>query len=165
MENKAAFYDHYVRLANRAIDLHVKAGRRKFALKLHGFLAALDSQVLVYSDSSAPAALTSIYRHRGRNTTAVQTYTSLPAHYNPHCWSDLEAYSLFNSLQNHKRNNSNYDREWMHTAMAFLKTHVNGIKKGLLVGVSDVETYVAELLERVCQSSSRLDSGMLRGAL
>jgi hypothetical protein len=37
-----AFYDLYCATSNRAIDMYVKAGRRKFALKLHGFLAALD---------------------------------------------------------------------------------------------------------------------------
>jgi hypothetical protein len=39
---KEAFYDLYCATSNRAIDMYVKAGRRKFALKLHGFLAALD---------------------------------------------------------------------------------------------------------------------------
>jgi hypothetical protein len=32
----------YVKMTNRAIDAYVKAGRRKFALRLHGSLAALD---------------------------------------------------------------------------------------------------------------------------
>lgn len=42
LSNKTSFYDSYIRLTNKAIDLFVKAGRRKFALKLHGSLAALD---------------------------------------------------------------------------------------------------------------------------
>jgi len=36
-----AFYDLYIKLSNQAIDLYAKAGRRKFALKIHGSLAAL----------------------------------------------------------------------------------------------------------------------------
>ena len=36
------FYDLYVRTTKSAIDMYAKAGRRKFALKLHGSLAALD---------------------------------------------------------------------------------------------------------------------------
>jgi hypothetical protein len=40
--NQTAFYDLYIKLTNRAIDTYVKAGRRKFAVKLHGSLAALD---------------------------------------------------------------------------------------------------------------------------
>lgn len=40
--DKEAFYDLYCAISNRAIDMYVKAGRRKFALKLHGCLAALD---------------------------------------------------------------------------------------------------------------------------
>lgn len=42
INSKVSFYDVYTKLTNRAIDLFVKAGRRKFALKLHGSLAALD---------------------------------------------------------------------------------------------------------------------------
>jgi hypothetical protein len=41
-----AFYDIYVKLTNRAIDTYVKAGRRKFALRLHGSLAAMDVLVM-----------------------------------------------------------------------------------------------------------------------
>lgn len=37
-----AFYKLYVAVTNRAIDLYAKSGRRKFALKLHGNLAALE---------------------------------------------------------------------------------------------------------------------------
>lgn len=39
--NEAAFDKLYLDITNRAIDLYIKGGRRKFALKLHGFLAAL----------------------------------------------------------------------------------------------------------------------------
>lgn len=42
IRDKEAFYDLYCATSNRAIDMYVKAGRRKIALKLHGFLAALD---------------------------------------------------------------------------------------------------------------------------
>jgi hypothetical protein len=42
VEDREAFYDLYVAITNRAIDLYAKGGRRKFALKLHGTLAALD---------------------------------------------------------------------------------------------------------------------------
>ena len=40
--DREAFYDLYVATTNRAIDMYAKGGRRKFALKLHGTLAALD---------------------------------------------------------------------------------------------------------------------------
>lgn len=42
LQDKAAFYDLYIGLTNRAIETYRKASRRKFALKLHGSLAALD---------------------------------------------------------------------------------------------------------------------------
>lgn len=42
LNDKEAFHELYVQITNRAIELYAKAGRRKFALKLHGDLAALD---------------------------------------------------------------------------------------------------------------------------
>lgn len=42
IRDEEAFYDLYCATSNRAIDMYAKSGRRKFALKLHGFLAALD---------------------------------------------------------------------------------------------------------------------------
>jgi hypothetical protein len=47
IKSRTSFYDHYIRLTNKAIEQHVKAGRRKFALKLHGCLAALEAYVLL----------------------------------------------------------------------------------------------------------------------
>ena len=42
LEYKEGFYDLYITVTNRAIDLYAKASRRKFAIKMHGSLAALD---------------------------------------------------------------------------------------------------------------------------
>ena len=42
MDDQDALYELYVNVTNRAIELYASAGRRKFALKLHGSLAALD---------------------------------------------------------------------------------------------------------------------------
>lgn len=36
------FYDLYIRITNRAIEMYARSKRRKFALKLHESLAALD---------------------------------------------------------------------------------------------------------------------------
>lgn len=47
VKNHNAFYELYIALTNRAIDLYAKSGRRKFALKLHGSLAALDLCVYI----------------------------------------------------------------------------------------------------------------------
>ena len=45
LQDKEAFYELYIGLTNRAIELYANAGRRKFALRMHGSLAALDVQV------------------------------------------------------------------------------------------------------------------------
>lgn len=42
IKSQDSFYELYVSTTNRAIDMYTKAGRRKFALRLHGSLAALD---------------------------------------------------------------------------------------------------------------------------
>ncbi|KAG1740807.1 uncharacterized protein EDB91DRAFT_339634 [Suillus paluster] len=80
--NEEPFYDLYCTTLNRAIDMYVKAGRRKFALKLHGFLAALDI-------------------HRGRLESALAIFTSLPAHYAPHMWTSLESFMLSHAINIH----------------------------------------------------------------
>ncbi len=45
--NQTTFCGLYTKLTNRAIDAYVKAGRRKFAVKLHASLAALDVLVTI----------------------------------------------------------------------------------------------------------------------
>ena len=42
LSEKDSFFELYANLTNRAIELYAGAGRRKFALKMHGSLAALD---------------------------------------------------------------------------------------------------------------------------
>jgi hypothetical protein len=42
VEGQDAFYDIYIRLTSQTLGLYAEGGRRKFALKLHGALAALD---------------------------------------------------------------------------------------------------------------------------
>ena len=45
LEDKNAFFEMYITLTKRAIELYANAGRRKFALRMHGSLAALDVYV------------------------------------------------------------------------------------------------------------------------
>lgn len=42
LDDREAFYSTYIKITNRAIELYAAGGRRKFALKMHGSLAALD---------------------------------------------------------------------------------------------------------------------------
>lgn len=46
LRDKDFFYDTYIKLTNDALTLYAAGGRRKFGLKLHGALAALDLYVL-----------------------------------------------------------------------------------------------------------------------
>ncbi|KAI5124589.1 hypothetical protein M0805_003108 [Coniferiporia weirii] len=139
IDNKPFFYDLYIRLTNKAIDLFVKAGRRKFALKLHGSLAALDS-------------------HRERHAVAFQTYTSLPAHYAPHRWSSLESYMLYQSIETHSRMQSAHDRQWIHVAMSFIKACMEDDVPEIFHTVHDKNAYITRLLETVINAASKLDA-------
>ena len=47
LSNQQAFDVLYIEMTQRAIDMYAKGHRRKFALKLHGSLAALDLYVLM----------------------------------------------------------------------------------------------------------------------
>ena len=42
IKDPAAFYDLYVNLTNRTIDTYARGNRKKFAVMLHGKMAALD---------------------------------------------------------------------------------------------------------------------------
>jgi len=46
LNDQPAFDKLYIEMTQRAIDVYAKGHRRKFALKLHGSLAALDLYVL-----------------------------------------------------------------------------------------------------------------------
>jgi trafficking protein particle complex subunit 10 len=48
LTDRDAFDKMYIDTTNRAIDMYVKGARRKFALKLHGSLAALDLCEILY---------------------------------------------------------------------------------------------------------------------
>lgn len=136
-----AFYDLYCATSNRAIDMYVKAGRRKFALKLHGFLAALDI-------------------HRGRLASALAIFTSLPAHYAPHMWISLESFVLSRALDIHAELENPQDREWIHILLAYLRTCINDMSKELASEV-DKEKSVTQLIRALHTAAASLDSDLV----
>ncbi|KAI0780765.1 trafficking protein particle complex subunit 10 [Trametes elegans] len=132
LKDKDAFYELYVGVTNRAIELYAAAGRRKFALKLHGSLAALD--------------------------VALQTYTSLPAHYSPHGWTSLEALMLNQALDIHASSGKPKDREWIHILLHFLRTYVEDMGKELLMSEEDSRAYVSQLVAAFREAVQELDA-------
>ncbi|KII88634.1 hypothetical protein PLICRDRAFT_110377 [Plicaturopsis crispa FD-325 SS-3] len=139
LEDADKFYDLFVVITNRAIDMYAKAGRRKFALKLHGSLAALDV-------------------HRGRMDVALQTYTSLPAHYAPHTWTSLESFMLSRAIDTHEVLEKSKDRDWIHIMLSFLKTYVEDLGNEMLIPEDDKKTYVSRLVGAMHTAASELDS-------
>ncbi|KAI6045646.1 trafficking protein particle complex subunit 10 [Pisolithus marmoratus] len=135
-----AFYDLYCAISNRAIDMYVKAGRRKFALKLHGCLAALDD-------------------HRGRLSNALAIFSSLPAHYAPHTWTSLESFMLSRAIDTHVLLQKPRDREWIHLLLAFLKSYVNESSSELLIS-HNTDHYVTKLATALREASEQLDSDL-----
>ncbi|KAJ7940762.1 trafficking protein particle complex subunit 10 [Mycena leptocephala] len=141
IQNRDTFYDTYVGITNRAIDMYAKAGRRKFALKLHGSLAALDV-------------------HRGRLAAALTTYTSLPAHYAPHMWTSLESLMLSLALDTHAELDKTKDREWIHILLSFLKTYVDTVGLDLLMHEEDSVEYISRLVQAMRDSATMLESDL-----
>ncbi|KAI6132070.1 trafficking protein particle complex subunit 10 [Pisolithus croceorrhizus] len=133
-----AFYDLYCTTSNRAIDMYVKAGRRKFALKLHGCLAALD-------------------KHRGRLSNALAIFSSLPAHYAPHMWTSLESFMLSRAIDTHTLLQKPRDREWIYLLLAFLRTYVNETSSEPLIS-HNIDHYVTKLATALREVSEKLDS-------
>lgn len=137
IKDEEAFYDLYIRVTNRAIERYAKARRRKFALKLHGSLAALDV-------------------HRSRLPAALQTFTSLPAHYAPHGWTSLEALALFEAMNAHSRLDKAKDTEWIHVLLAFLKTYVHSTEDDLLIQMDNKKEYLQNLLQALHDATGEL---------
>jgi hypothetical protein len=141
-------------MTNRAIDAYVKAGRRKFALRLHGSLAALDVLVtivipLIPSYRSTPS-------HRGRSTSALQTYSSLPAHYAPHKWTSLESYMLSQALNVHVLAGADRDKQWVNIALSYLKVCESGRNGELLTSQEDSATYITNLVDSLMATVDQL---------
>ncbi|KAI9571283.1 hypothetical protein HD554DRAFT_2169127 [Boletus coccyginus] len=142
IKDKEVFYDLYTTISNRAIDMYVKAGRRKFALKIHGSLAVLD----VY---------------RGRLSNALTVFTSLPAHYAPHRWTSLESLMLSRALDTHAALQKPRDREWIHILLAFLKTYTNDRSTELVTSDEGIKEYIAGLVSALRVAAEKLDSDLI----
>ncbi|KAG8828096.1 hypothetical protein FRC17_007623 [Serendipita sp. 399] len=144
LRNQNSFDSLYVSTTQRAIEYYVEGKRRKFALKLHGDLAALD-------------------HCRSQLQTAHQTFASLPAHYSSskHKWPPLEAFMLARALDSHTRLGIGKDNAWLDSAVAFLglcsqaDDHPNIIAEGAILPEEVVITptqrkeYIVSLLEEV----------------
>ncbi|KAF8275107.1 trafficking protein particle complex subunit 10 [Lactarius quietus] len=130
LEDRTAYYDLYIKLTNRAIETYVKAGRRKFALRLHGSLAALDV-------------------HRDRLKSALQTYSSLPAHYSPHRWTSLESYVLSQAIDIYAFSGIEKDKQWVTIALNCLKSYSGGggSEGESLIPHADSTTYITNLVD------------------
>ncbi|PFH52452.1 hypothetical protein AMATHDRAFT_74243 [Amanita thiersii Skay4041] len=139
IENKEFFFDLYIRITNRAIEMYAKAKRRKFALRLHESLAALDV-------------------HRGHFTSALGTYSSLPAHYAPHMWSSLESFSLSRALDIHDGLQKEKNVEWIHILLAFLKTFVECPETDFLLHKGDRLEYISRLVSTLNGVASELET-------
>ncbi|EMD38446.1 hypothetical protein CERSUDRAFT_153326 [Gelatoporia subvermispora B] len=140
--NKDLFHDFYIQLTNRAIELYARAGRRKFAIKLHGDLAALDLL-------------------RGRVGNALQTYSSLPAHYAPHRWASLEAFMLTRALELHDSSEKEKDKDWIHLVLEFLKAYVDDFGKELIMLEIEREQYLTNLLTSLKDTATGLQSDLI----
>ncbi|GJJ15396.1 hypothetical protein Clacol_009672 [Clathrus columnatus] len=144
MNNQAAFDNLYLDTINRAIELYVKGGRRKFALRLHGFLAAL-------------------HLERERLKEASQVYSSLPAHYVPHSWTSLSMFMQARRLDVHDKLGNPRNREWVDIVLSFFKGFVEDQMHVdlAIIGKESLREYMDRLLQSVRQCVSEMEKGMI----
>ena len=107
-----------------------------------------------------PLIILPLLRHRGRLSEALQTFTSLPAHYAPHGWTSLESYMLFQALGIHNTAEKPKDREWVFILLNFLKAYVQDFGKELLMSEQDHVTYVTELIHDLREATRDAESGV-----
>lgn len=69
---------------------------------------------------------------------------------------------LFQSIEAHASSQSNHDRQWVHTAMAFLNAFVEDARMDLLVGVQDKKEYVKTLVDALLSTAASLESGQYK---
>ena len=156
--DREAFYKLYIAVTNRAIDLYAKSGRRKFALKLHGNLAALELYDIILVMSFI--LLTFCFSHRGNLSAALNTYTSLPAHYAPHMWTSLESFMLSRALDTYtKLEEMPQDTEWIHIVLSFLKTYAEHHDSEMLIHNVDKADYVSKLVNSLRLAVENLETG------
>lgn len=67
---------------------------------------------------------------------------------------------LFQSIETHAHMQGDYDRQWIHTAVALLKAYVEDNAMDLLCGMGDKNTYVKRLVDKVVDAASRSEGGM-----
>lgn len=144
MSSQTAFDKLYTDITNRAIDLYVKGGRRKSALKLHGILAAL-------------------HLERSRRKEAYQVYSSLPAHYIPHSWTSLATFMQIRRLDVHSKLEQPQNQEWADIVLSFFKGFVEDQMHVDLavIGKENLREYTGNLLQLALKTISETEKGVV----
>jgi hypothetical protein len=86
--------------------------------------------------------------HRDRLKSALQTYSSLPAHYSPHRWTSLESYVLSRAIDIYALSGIDKDKQWVSIALNRLKSYSGGggSEGESLVSHADSTTYITNLV-------------------
>lgn len=69
---------------------------------------------------------------------------------------------LFQSIEAHRRMQGKDDRQWVQTALSFLKLYTEETSSELLYGVKDKDVYIRNLCEHVIEAGSALEHGEWR---
>lgn len=102
--------------------------------------------------------------HRDRLKSALQTYSSLPAHYSPHRWISLESYVISQAIDIYALSGIDKDKQWVTIALNCLKSYSSGggSEGESLIPHADSRTFITDLVnslkEVVDQLSERSSS-------
>ena len=66
---------------------------------------------------------------------------------------------LFQNIETHSRMQKDHDRQWIHTALAFVKSFVDGDGVDILSGLQNRDQYITRLMEAVIEASTRVEGG------
>ena len=66
---------------------------------------------------------------------------------------------LFQSIESHARLQNKHDRQWIHTAVAFIKAYQKEGSMDLLSGMIDKDAYITRLVNHIVEAAGNVDSG------
>ena len=108
--------------------------------------------------------------HRDRMKSALQTYSSLPAHYSPHRWTSLESYVLSKAIDIYSLSGIDKDKQWITIALSCLKSYSGGggSEGESLIPHADSATYITNLVgslktvvDKLSERSSSCSPGLI----
>jgi hypothetical protein len=100
-------------------------------------------------------------RYRGRIEQAVQTYTSLPAHYSHYKWIALEAFMHDMTLDIRAGSGQPKGKEWINAALSLLRLYTDTGNEQIAASAVDKARKVGQIVEEFTEAAKSLEDGQI----